>query len=47
MIHTGSRDVGFHVGSRWMNRARAAWPKGLKHRTASSTGWPANWRTST
>ena len=31
MIHTGSRDVGFHVGSRWMDRARAAWPKGLKH----------------
>ena len=29
MIHTGSRDVGFHVGSRWMDRARAA--KGLKH----------------
>ena len=25
MIHTGSRDVGFHVGSRWMDRARAAW----------------------
>ena len=22
MIHTGSRDVGFHVGSRWMDRAR-------------------------
>lgn len=31
MIHTGSRDVGFHVGARWMDRARAEWPKGLKH----------------
>ena len=27
MIHTGSRDVGFHVGSRWMDRARAAGPR--------------------
>ena len=31
MVHTGSRDVGFHVGQRWMDRARAEWPKGLKH----------------
>lgn len=30
-IHSGSRDVGFYVGSRWMDRARAAWPSGEKH----------------
>ena len=32
MIHSGSRDLGFHVGTRWMDRARAAWPAGVKHR---------------
>lgn len=31
MIHSGSRDVGFFVGQRWMDRARAEWPAGLKH----------------
>ena len=31
MIHSGSRDVGFFVGSRWMDRARDAWPKGVRH----------------
>ena len=31
MIHSGSRDLGFHVGTRWMDRARAAWPVGVKH----------------
>ena len=31
MIHSGSRDIGFYVGSRWMDRARDAWPKGLAH----------------
>ncbi len=31
MIHSGSRDVGFHVGQRWMDKARNAWPKGLRH----------------
>jgi tRNA-splicing ligase RtcB (3'-phosphate/5'-hydroxy nucleic acid ligase) len=31
MIHSGSRDLGFHVGTRWMDRARAAWPAGMKH----------------
>lgn len=31
MIHSGSRDLGFHVGARWMDRARAAWPHGVKH----------------
>lgn len=31
MIHSGSRDVGFYVGQRWMDRARAEWPAGLKH----------------
>ena len=31
MIHSGSRDVGFFVGQRWMDRARAEWPAGMKH----------------
>ncbi|WP_137936154.1 RtcB family protein [Chitinivorax sp. B] len=31
MIHSGSRNVGFFVGQRWMDRAKAAWPKGIKH----------------
>lgn len=31
MIHSGSRDVGFHVGGRWMDRAREAWPPGVRH----------------
>ena len=31
MIHSGSRDVGFFVGSRWMDRAKEAWPKGIRH----------------
>lgn len=31
MIHSGSRDVGFYVGQRWMDRAKAAWPTGVKH----------------
>ncbi|MCQ4163877.1 RtcB family protein [Tahibacter harae] len=31
MIHSGSRGMGFHVGQRWMDRARALWPAGHKH----------------
>lgn len=31
MIHSGSRDLGFHVGARWMDRAREAWLPGIKH----------------
>lgn len=31
MIHTGSRDVGFYVGRRWMDLAKQQWPAGLKH----------------
>jgi tRNA-splicing ligase RtcB (3'-phosphate/5'-hydroxy nucleic acid ligase) len=31
MIHSGSRDLGFHVGARWMDRARDAWPRGVRH----------------
>ena len=26
MVHTGSRDVGFYVGQRWQDKAKAAWP---------------------
>jgi tRNA-splicing ligase RtcB len=31
MIHSGSRDIGFYVGGRWMDRAREAWPPGVRH----------------
>lgn len=31
MIHSGSRDLGFYVGHAWMDRARAEWPKGVRH----------------
>lgn len=31
MIHTGSRDVGFYVGGRWMDKAKEAYPKDMKH----------------
>ena len=31
MIHSGSRDMGFHVGTRWMDHAREAWPPGVRH----------------
>lgn len=31
MIHTGSRDVGFFVGNRWMDKAKSLYPKGMKH----------------
>jgi tRNA-splicing ligase RtcB len=31
MIHSGSRDVGFYVGQRWMDKAKEAWPAGVKH----------------
>jgi tRNA-splicing ligase RtcB len=31
MIHSGSRDVGFFVGQRWMGRAKMEWPRGAKH----------------
>lgn len=30
-IHSGSRDVGFHVGTQWMDRAKGQWPKGVAH----------------
>ncbi len=31
MIHSGSRDLGFYVGHAWMDRAKAEWPKGVRH----------------
>jgi tRNA-splicing ligase RtcB (3'-phosphate/5'-hydroxy nucleic acid ligase) len=31
MIHTGSRDVGSHVGGHWTAVAREQWPKALKY----------------
>lgn len=31
MIHSGSRDMGFHVGGAWMTRARSEWPAGVQH----------------
>lgn len=31
MIHTGSRDVGFYVGSRWADKAKQKWPSTHKY----------------
>jgi tRNA-splicing ligase RtcB len=31
MIHTGSRGVGQHVGTKWIDRARRRWPVGVRH----------------
>ncbi|MDZ8052825.1 MAG: RtcB family protein [Aulosira sp. ZfuVER01] len=31
MIHSGSRNVGKYIGGMWRDRAKAAWPKGLKY----------------
>lgn len=31
MIHSGSRDIGFFVGGRWMDRARTEWPQGVRY----------------
>lgn len=31
MIHSGSRNVGRYIGSRWEHRAREAWPAGVKY----------------
>jgi len=31
MIHSGSREIGFFVGGRWIDKAKHVWPKGLAH----------------
>ncbi|MFG6488636.1 RtcB family protein [Roseateles sp. BYS78W] len=31
MIHSGSRELGFYVGQAWMDRAKLAWPAGVRH----------------
>lgn len=31
MIHTGSRDVGFYIGKRWQDKAKALWPTDHKY----------------
>jgi tRNA-splicing ligase RtcB len=31
MLHTGSRDVGFYVGGRWMDKAKDQWPSNVPH----------------
>ncbi len=31
MAEPGSRDIGFYVGGRWMDRARDVWPRGVRH----------------
>jgi tRNA-splicing ligase RtcB (3'-phosphate/5'-hydroxy nucleic acid ligase) len=31
MVHTGSRDIGSHVGGQWMAFAREAWPASVAH----------------
>ncbi|UXI67431.1 RtcB family protein [Tahibacter amnicola] len=34
MIHSGSRGIGFHVGRRWIDKAKSAWPAGTSHPTS-------------
>jgi tRNA-splicing ligase RtcB len=31
MVHSGSRDVGKHIGVQWAQRAKAAWPRGVPY----------------
>lgn len=31
MIHSGSRGVGMHIGTNWKDKARKAWPSGVKY----------------
>jgi len=38
MIHSGSRDLGFYVGQAWMDRAKQAWPAGLRHPSSGLYG---------
>ncbi|WNZ63734.1 RtcB family protein [Myxococcus sp. MxC21-1] len=50
MIHSGSRDVGKHVGVAWQDRARQAWPAGTPLPTSGILPWgmrgssPSIWR---
>ncbi|CDG16386.1 RtcB family protein [Xenorhabdus doucetiae] len=41
MIHTGSRDVGFYVGQRWADKARAQWPATEKYPASGLFGLTA------
>jgi tRNA-splicing ligase RtcB len=41
MIHSGSRHVGGYVGKRWVEKARAAWPAGVRH--PESGIFPLSW----
>ncbi|CBJ79627.1 putative PLP-dependent transferase [Xenorhabdus bovienii str. Jollieti] len=38
MIHTGSRDVGFYIGQRWVDKARALWPVTAKYPSSGLFG---------
>ncbi|WP_218966856.1 RtcB family protein [Snodgrassella alvi] len=38
MIHTGSRDVGFYIGNRWQDKAKALWPANAKYPTSGLFG---------
>jgi tRNA-splicing ligase RtcB len=41
LVHSGSRKVGKVVGTRWKDRAKEAWPRGLRH--PRSDIWPLSW----
>jgi tRNA-splicing ligase RtcB len=43
LVHSGSRKVGKVVGTRWKDRAREAWPRGMRH--PRSDIWPLSWKT--
>ena len=42
MIHSGSRHVGGHIGKRWLEKAREAWPVGVKY--PESGIFPLSWQ---
>jgi tRNA-splicing ligase RtcB len=42
MIHSGSRNVGKHIGGYWKDRAVEAWPRGVRH--PPSRIFPLSWK---
>jgi len=42
MIHTGSRDVGFYIGQRWQDKAKALWPVTEKYPKSGLFGLAGN-----
>lgn len=41
MVHSGSRSVGLHIGGRWKDKVREAWPEGVRY--PESHIFPISW----